>query len=114
MALTEDTRLKLAAGIYGDFVTNGEVNNANNKKHGYKPGLLGTHENWVKALLSGRNQEIQGALNDVDISAQAEQQNVMAALAAIDRDVALTVYEKLKHDYAHFKGAAGGASSHDY
>lgn len=112
--MTEDTRLKLAAGIYGDFVTNADVNNANNRKHGYKPAVQGTHEQWVKSLLSGVQNPIQNALSDVEITNATEQQSVMTALAAIDRDVALAVYLKLKHDYAHFKGAAGGASSHDY
>jgi len=94
-------------------VTNGDVNNANSQKHGYKPGLQGTHEQWVRALLSPNNITVQNALNDVEITG-VEQTNVANALANIDRDVALAVYLKLKHDYAHFKGAAGGASSHDY
>ena len=111
--MTQDTKMKLAAGIYGDFVTNDEVNNANNQKHGYKPGLQGTHEQWVKALLSANSISVQNALNDVEITG-TEQANVIAMLANVDRDVALAVYQKLKHDYAHFKGAAGGASSHDY
>ena len=113
--MTSDTKLKLAAGIYGDFVTNGEVNNASDKKHGYKPDLQpATHEQWVKALLSPKHTDIIGALSAVEISTSAEQLSVETALNAIDRDVALTVYQKLKHDFAHFKGASGSSSSHDY
>ena len=51
---------------------------------------------------------------DVEITNAVEQASVTAALASTDKDIALAVYQKLKHDYAHFKGAAGGASSHDY
>ena len=115
MAMTDETRLKLAAGIYGDFVTNDEVKNPTAKNSGYKPNLGAlnlTHEQWIKDLLSGIAPKIQTALSAVDI--QGAQQNDVIAALPTDREVALAVYQKLKHDFAHFKGASGSSSSHDY
>ena len=110
MALSDDTKLKLAAGVYGDFVTNDEVDNPNNKKFGYKPDLA-SHEEWINALLSGDEITIKNALNAVDI-VQTEQTDVIAALHT-EREIALAVYRRLRHDFAIHR-PAGSASSHDY
>ena len=113
MALTPDNKLKLAAGVYGDFVTNDEVANATNKNLGYKPDLgTMTHEQWINKLLSGNDTTIREALNAVDI-VPAEQDNAIAALPT-EREVALAVYKRLKEDFALLHPPAGGASQHDY
>ena len=115
MALTEDTKVKLAAGIYGDYVMNGEVGNSN-PKFGYKPSLgKVTHEEWVSALLSGEDSTMTNALKAADITDGGQHAEVIAALKAIDRDVALAVYQKVRADILlHRPPHVSDASSHDY
>src|SRR5262245_9936883 len=67
MALTEDTKVKVAAGVYGDLVMNSEVKNSNNPNFGYKPPFADeTHEGWIDALLSCNDVSMENALKAVD------------------------------------------------
>ena len=117
MALTPDSKLKLAAGVYGDFVTNEEVDNPTDRKFGYKPNL-GSHEVWINNLLSGDEVKIKSALTGADIVDTGQQTDVIAALPTerTEREIALAVYRRLRHDFAINRPApaAGSASSHDY
>ena len=111
MALSDDTKLKLAAGVYGDFVTNEEVDNPTDRKFGYKPNL-GSHEVWINNLLSGDEVKIKSALTGADIVETGQQTDVIAALPT-ERAIVLAVYRRLRHDFAMHRPASS-ASSHDY
>jgi hypothetical protein len=118
MALKSDTKLKLAAGVYGDFVTNEDVGNSQ-PKFGYKPSLGDmTHEEWVTALLSGDANSIRTALAAVDVVDDNDLAEVIDTLKKTDREVALAIYKKLRADILLHRpkagGAGGDASSHDY
>jgi hypothetical protein len=109
--------MKLAAGIYGEFMTNSDVNNANEKKFGYKPDFSGRrHGQWITDLLSGTDEKVKGALAVVDITDPGEQQQVIDALPkGGDSDVALAIYKRLKQDFTTLHAVHGNeASSHDY
>ena len=116
MPLQESTKMKLAAGIYGEFMTNSDVNNTNEKKFGYKPDLGEmTHGQWIEALLSGDDETVKSALAVVDISNPGEQLQVIGALPkGSDRDVALAIYTRLKQDFDTLHAHVPDASSHDY
>ena len=116
MPLQESTKMKLAAGIYGEFMTNSDVNNTNEKKFGYKPDLGEmTHGEWIGALLSGDDKKVKGALAVVDITNPGEQQQVIDALPkGGDSDVAVAIYNRLKQDFATLHAHIPESSSHDY
>ena len=121
MALNPDSKVKLAAAIYGDFVTNKDAGNAGsagpgaNEKFGYKPkfptAVGTTHEQFIGNLLSGVNTTIDSASTDAEITSVGEQIQVRNALQNIDLDIARAVYKRLREDFIKLKGAA---SSHDY
>ena len=115
MALDKDTKVKLAAGVYGDFVTNGEVNNPN-PNFGYKPNFdEGTHEEWIEELLSGDDTRIKQALTTIQIDNQTEQEKVVRALPKdTDCHVALAIYKKLKAEVHSHRPKDAEAGSHDY
>ena len=115
MALKADTKVKLAAGVYGDLVTNEEVKNSN-PHFGYKPSLGEvTHRDWVMELLSGNDKRIADALEKVEVTDADDVDEVTETLKAIDRDVAVAVYEKVRADILLHRPHPGpDAASHDY
>lgn len=116
MALMDDTKVKLAAGVYGDFVTNGEVDSSN-PNVGYKPNLGNTtHESWIEDLLSGDDDKIKQALAKVDIANPGEQLKVIGTLPTNedDRAIAMAIYKKLKKEILSHRPSDSEASSHDY
>ena len=111
--MKDDTKMKLAAAIYGDFVTNSDVKNADEDNHGYKPNFsLVTHGDWIDSLFSGDDGKIEAALDHVEITEPGEQNKVKVALVKdTDLDIAAAIYRKLKEDHVELKGKAG---HHDY
>src|SRR5262245_55878882 len=114
MALTEDTKVKVAAGVYGDYVMNSEVGNSN-PNFGYKPSLANeTHEGWVEALLSWDDGKMANALKAVDVTDVGQLDEIIRTIKALDRDVAVAVYKKLRADIRLHRPAKPEAMSHDY
>jgi hypothetical protein len=98
--LSNDSKLKLAAGVYGDTVTNGDVENPPPPGYSYTPGFAqGQHQKWIEDLLSGVDGRIKQALRYVAIEDGEEQNKVIRAFPkSTDLHVALAVYKKLQHD----------------
>ena len=114
MPLSADSKLKLAAAVYGHFITNQEVGNGQQPNFAYLPqfGEDG-HAKWIQKLLSDDHDDVKAACTAVDIPAGEHQKVIDALPKGSDRDVAVAVYKKLQDDFAKLH-AAGNQSSHDY
>lgn len=115
MPLTPDLKLKLAAAVYGHFVTNQEVGNNQELNSAYLPKFEGEegHTKWIEKLLSGNTPDIKEALSAIDIPPSEHQKVIDVLPKGGDNGVAVAVYTKLRDDFAKLH-AAGHQSSHDY
>jgi hypothetical protein len=111
-----DTKVKLAAAIYADYIKNEEVGNPNDGQGGAQPPdftkYTGGHAGWVADLLNDDSAKVGQALEFakiVDRDNDKEQTKVKLSLPkGTDLGVARAVYQKLRQHQQ------GGHFHHDY
>lgn len=118
MSYDDDTKVQLAAAIYGDYVTRAEAGETDptTANWGYHPTFEdGTsHNDWINGLLSGTEATARAMLSQVGIDG-AEADKVWDNLDQLNTSnslhVAKAVYNKLREEHMTASGEAG---SHDY
>ena len=117
MAMDEDTKVKVAAAVYGDFMLGSEVNNGNKKRHGYKPDFTADHETWIRNLVGGNDSKRDQALDEIEVADGATGKDAVKALLpgdSADQEVVMAIYRRLKEDHDECRKRAGGSQAHPY